>query len=117
MMIGAQAIRGYLVLSPQGRLATDGAAVEFEDRVQDLVADGFIHLVADLEAVPQVDSRGIRALVRAYNITLRFGGCFRLVHPSTSVRKVLVNTRLTDILPIYESVEAATEPVLRPLIK
>ena len=115
MAITQQNVGGYVVLSPQGRLAMGGAAEEFEERAEDLIAEGFIHLVADLRAVPHLDSWGIRALMRAYTSTLRFGGTFRLVQPNATIRKVLEVTKLTGVLPIYESVEAATQPpVHRP---
>ena len=87
-----------------------GPAEEFEQRVQDLLAEGFLHLVTDLRRVPQVDSSGIRALVRGYTTAQRFGGSFKLVAPSTLVRTILEVTRLNSIFPIYDSVEEATQP-------
>ncbi len=110
MAIPEQAVGDFLVLSPQGRLAMGGPAEEFEQRVQELVAEGHIQLVADLRAVPQLDSSGIRALVRGHTTTQRFGGSFRLVGPSALVRGILQMTRLISILPIFDSVEAATRP-------
>ena len=108
MAIMEQIVGDYLVLSPQGRLEANAGAEEFERQVQDRVAEGRLHLVVDLHAVSYLDSRGIRALVRAYTTTVRFGGSFRLVGPTILVRAALEITKLTNVLQVYDSVEAAT---------
>ena len=65
----------------------------------------------DLSAVPQLDSIGIRVLVRAHSTALRFNGSFRLVRPSAPIVLVLQIAKLTNVLSIYESVETATQPL------
>ncbi len=108
MAIPEQIVGDYLVLSPQGRLETNVGAEEFDEQVQGRLAGGRIHLVVDLHAITYLDSRGIRALVRAYTTTVRSGGSFRLVGPTILVRAALEITKLTNILQVYDSVEAAT---------
>ncbi len=108
MAIFEQQVGHYLVLAPQNRLDMDLGAKEFDKLLQERIAQGHIHVVVDLRQVLQLDSTGFRALVRAYTSASRLGGRFRLVGPSILLRRILEITRLASVLPIYDSVEAAT---------
>jgi anti-anti-sigma factor len=99
--------RKRMVLSPQEPLIGGGPAEEHERRVQELLAAGYRHLVLDLSGVPDIDTVGTRALVRGYTSAQRLGGTFRLAAPSDKVRTVLEDMRLTDVLEIYDTLEAA----------
>ena len=107
MAIAEQGIGQYVVLIPEGRLL-GALAKEYEDRVEALLGGGSLHLVTDLQRVPHMDSTGVRAVVRGYTTAQRLGGSFKLVGPPATIRMVLQVTRLDSILPIYDSVEAAT---------
>lgn len=109
MPISEQAVGDYLVLVPQGRLVSGGPGEEYERRVQALLAEGHRHLVTDMRKVPQVDSTGIRALVRGHTSARRVSGSFKLVAPSALVRMVLEVTHLATVFQIYDSVEAAVK--------
>ena len=108
MAIAEQVVGQYLVLVPDGRLVLGGLSEEYEQRVQVLLNGGSLHLVTDLRRVPQIDSTGVRAVVRGYTTAQRLGGSFKLASPPATVRMVLQVTKLDTVLPIFDSVEAAT---------
>ena len=98
-----------LVLSPQEGLVENGPAEEFERHVQGLFRDGHRHLAIDLQGVSQIDSAGIRAIVRGHTTAQRLGGSFKLVAPNESVRTVLHVLHLDTVFNIYDSIDAAQE--------
>lgn len=107
MAIAEQVIGQYVVLIPEGRLVLGGLADEYEQRAQVLLNGGSLHLVTDLRHVPQIDSTGIRSVVRGFATAKRLGGSFKLACPPAIVRMVLQVTRLDTVVPIFDSVEAA----------
>ncbi len=66
-------------------------------------------LVIDLGAVTYMDSSGIATLVEGLQLTKRYGGRFRLVQASPSIKEVLKFARLDRIFSIYDTVEEALE--------
>jgi anti-anti-sigma factor len=100
-----------LVLSPQEALVAGGSAEQFEQRVQKLYEEGHRNLICDLGEVWNVDSRGIRALVRGYTTAQRLGGSFRIANPHAKVRSILELSGLDRVLSIFDSVAAARRRV------
>ena len=94
-------------MSPQEPLVGGGAAVAFEQEIQQLFRRGQRHLIIDMSAVPAIDSAGIRALVRGHTTSQRLGGSLRLAAIRTAVTAVLEASRLGAIFDTYESVDAA----------
>jgi anti-anti-sigma factor len=107
MSVPTKATGDGLILSPREALVAGGAAEEFESRVQDLFKAGYRNLVTDLRGVTQIDSAGIRSLVRGLTTSQRLGGSFRLVAPSDEVKKVLKLSRMDSIFPVFDSVAPA----------
>ena len=64
-------------------------------------------MIADLHAVPQIDSTGICGIVRGFISAQRLGGSYSLVGPNSTVSLVLRTTKLDSIIPVFESVEDA----------
>jgi anti-anti-sigma factor len=107
-----QAASGHLVvLTPRQPLVAGGAAEDFEASVKRLLGQGCRLLIADLDAVPAIDSAGIRALVRAHTSAGRVGGTFRIARPTANTRELLRVTRLDGVLTVFDSVDEAK---LRP---
>jgi anti-anti-sigma factor len=96
-----------LVLSPSEALIAGGPAEAFEQQVQTLFREGHRHLVVDLRFVPQIDSAGIRALVRGYTTSQRLGGSFKLAGVDDRTRTMLQLAHLDSVFEIYESAEEA----------
>lgn len=64
-------------------------------------------VVVDLSVVEFLDSSGLGALVTANRHVTEAGGTLRLVRPRPSVDKVLTISRLTDVIPAFDSVDDA----------
>jgi anti-sigma B factor antagonist len=107
MQIGQETRSGRLVLTPRGALLCAGPAEQFEALLQNVLADGHRHLIVVLEAVPHVDSGGVRALVRGHLTAQRLGGSIVLATVDRRVYRILTMMRLDLVFPIFDSIEAA----------
>jgi anti-anti-sigma factor len=107
MAVPTRVLGDALVLSPAGQLVAGGPAEEFESSIQAIFKSGYRHLIADLGAVTQVDSAGIRALVRGLTSSQRLGGSFKLVAPSPDVLAVLRVSKLDSVFSVHDRVEPA----------
>ena len=96
-----------LVLSPMESLAAGGASEAFERHVQQLLRNGYRHLIVDLSGVPSIDGDGIRALVRGHTSAQRVGGSLRLAAIKPAVIQALEHSHLNSVFEIYTSVDAA----------
>ena len=101
--------RRSLVLSPQHALVAGGAAEAFEQQVQALYEQGQRHLVVDLIQVTDLDSRGIRALVRSHTTGQRLGATLTFANANPRVLSVLQLAGLDRVLPLHESLRAASK--------
>jgi len=107
MHVAQDTRNGRLVLTPQGSLMCSGPAEQFEALLQNVLADGHLHLVVALEHVPHIDSGGIRALVRGYLTAQRLGGTFVLAGIDRRVYRILTMMRLDRVFTIFETTEQA----------
>src|SRR3954468_776691 len=101
--------RRSLVLSPQHALVAGGAAEAFEHQVQALYEQGQRHLVVDLLHVTDLDSRGVRALVRSHTTVQRLGGTLKFANANARVLNVLQLAGLDQVLALHVSVRAASK--------
>ncbi len=109
MAVATKVVGDRLVLSPREALVGGGQAEEFETGIQSLFKAGYRHLVVDLRGVSQLDSAGIRSLVRGLTTAQRLGGSFKLVAKSPSTLATLRVAGLDTVFPIFERVEPALE--------
>jgi anti-anti-sigma factor len=96
-----------LVLSPQERLVAGGPAEELEKQIQTSLRQGVHRIVVDMRKVPEIDSAGVRALVRGHTTSERLGRQFLLVRPNEKVREVLRLSLLEQVFTITDSVSIA----------
>ena len=113
MTVTQDAVGRRVVLSPQEALVGGGPAEEFEERVQTLFAGGSRDLLVDLRQVPAIDSRGVRALVRAHTSAQRLGATLRLAGPCPQVRSVLALSKLDSVFAVYDTLDAARRREVR----
>jgi anti-sigma B factor antagonist len=118
MPIPEQLIGDRVLLSPNEPLVTGGAAEVYEQRVQELLKRGRIHIVTDLEHVAHLDSSGVRALIRGHITAQRMGGTYGIARVNPRNQRLLHITRLDTIFAIFETVDEAlnakTPPVTTP---
>ena len=72
------------------------------EKVRSLTQQGHRKVVVDLEAVSFVDSSGLGELVQASSTVKNQGGALKLASPTRRLREMLVLTRLTSVLGVYD---------------
>jgi anti-sigma B factor antagonist len=72
------------------------------DKVRSLVQQGHKKVLVDLAAVSYVDSAGLGELVQTNSTAKNHGGAIKLFGPSARLRELLVVTRLTTVLGVYD---------------
>jgi anti-anti-sigma factor len=105
--VSLQHVGRCLIVSPRDPLVAGGPAEDFERVAQDLIRHGYPHVVADLQEVSQIDSAGVRAIVRAHTTAQRRGVVFRLARANPQVRHVLALAQLGSVLPIFDTLDEA----------
>ena len=83
-------------------------APQLRQRLVGLAARGPHRLVIDLGGVDFLDSTGVGVLLGAVRRARTGDGRLALANAEPQVAKVFEVTRLIDILPLHESVDAAT---------
>jgi len=77
------------------------------EKIVELVEDGHIRVIVNLEAVGFLDSSGLGALVGALKRVNERGGRLVLACPEGSPLKVLTITGLDKVFAIHDSVDVA----------
>lgn len=72
------------------------------DKVRSLVEQGHTKVALDLADVTYVDSAGLGELVQANATAKNHGGSLKLFRAGTRLQELLVITRLTSILGVYD---------------
>lgn len=106
MEIHDRQVGGVKVLSLKGSIDAM-TAPKITGFIQGQVAKGNIKLVADLEGVDYTSSAGLRVLLGAIKDTRSQGGDLRLVGVQPDVLKVLSLSGFTNILKMFDNVDAA----------
>ena len=104
-------------IEPSDRSATirligelDIATVDrFEARSDELMAEGFDHLVLDLRELTFMDSSGLRAIVKLHCIA-RGSVRLQIVDGPDHVQRVFTVTGLRRVLPFAAATDAPAEP-------
>ncbi len=99
-------INGITILTVKRGLK---GAVEtrLKDRIDDLVREGCLRIVINLQQVPYVDSSDIGRIIRAHLSARQAGARVKLCNLSDRVRAIMKMTRLDTVMEIYESEEEA----------
>ena len=104
-MTAAQ-LGGATVLSVVGDVDIDTASA-LRDQLDKLQADGVTTIVVDLADVGFLDSSGLGVIVTAHRALTEAGGSLRIARPRPHVQKVFSITRLADVVPVFDTVDAA----------
>lgn len=97
------------ILDLNGPLKLGEPEQTFAQKVQELLRGGTQNLVINLTDVPDMDSSGIGALVRAFNIVKQQGGKCRLYGAPKRVLQTLKLVRLDTLLGVVDNEAAALE--------
>lgn len=83
------------------------AVTQFRGEIEQQLQDGNNDLIIDLTDVPLLDSTALGVIIITFQVLQKSGGKLVLLNPQKAVSSVLEVTRLTSILEVYESEEAA----------
>ena len=95
------------VLRLTGRLELEDGDLVFRDHVNQLIAEGRVKIVLDLNDVTRIDSAGIGMLVSKYLSTQNRGGTIKLLHLTRRSDHLMDITRLATVFEIFDQEEDA----------
>ena len=95
------------VVELAGRITLGESGDAVEARLQELIQNGARALLLDLSRVEVLDSRGLKALVRAYISMQKREGQLKLMKAPPRIRMVLDITHLLQVFEIFEDEETA----------
>ena len=107
MMIVERAVGDVTVLDLQGKLTLGDGAPEFRKAVDALLAAGRVKVVFGLQGLGLLDSSGLGEIVRAHTAMTSRGGGIRMLQPTDRTAMLLKITKLSNVLPSFDSEEAA----------
>lgn len=99
---------GVVVVRLSGELDVATAPL-LRERFEALVAAGNCRFVLDLGDLSFLDASGLRVLVHAQQRAVQEAGWVRLVRVRPMAQRVLRLVRLTQILPVFASLEHALD--------
>ena len=110
MEIKEDKIEGQVVISLSGRIDST-AAVEFEEKLIEIIDTGCHIMIIDFLRVQFISSAGLRVLLLAAKKVKPYGGKILLCDMSKDVREVFDISGFSSIFEIHENVTSAITAV------
>jgi anti-anti-sigma factor len=85
----------------------DLTTTSLRDTLTDAVARKPRLILVDMSALRFIDSGAMQMIVAAYRVFRGDGGTLALVHPTPAVARVLELTGVSELVTVYDSVDAA----------
>ena len=102
MQIVERRVADVTVLRLIGRLELDDGDFILRDHVNQLVEEGRVNVVLDMQGVTRLDSAGIGILVSKFLSVSRRGGAIKLLRLTDRTRRLLHITKLDTIFETFE---------------
>lgn len=77
------------------------------EQLLDLAAENITHIILDMADLDFIESTGLGGVVSSYLRCRRRSGDLRLVAPQAPILAVLQLTRLTQLFPVFDTLEEA----------
>ena len=106
--IESEVVHGYTVVVPRGELDLV-TQTELKRYVNDLVVNGKVNLVVDLNHTTFLDSTGLGALISARRQTHTFHGSFAIVCDNPRLLRLFKIVSLDKVFTIHPNRDALTE--------
>ena len=90
------------IVEVDGRITLGQSGDAVEEKLQEIVGRGAQQVLLDLSGVEVLDSRGIKALVRACITLQKRNGQLKLMKLPPRIRQVLQITRLLNVFEVYD---------------
>lgn len=102
------------VLAFKGRITLGRESQRIESMVNDLLGQNTRKLIFDMGGVDYIDSAGLGVLTYCFGAMKQAGGGFRVAAVSGKVKQLMQFTHLDALLPVFGSVEDASEDFVSP---
>jgi anti-sigma B factor antagonist len=99
---------GTNLVTISGRLALGGETEKLDAAVSKLLAADQKRFVFDISTLDYVDSSGVGMLVACLTKIKKAGGELKVAGANPRIRRILSMTGVETVLPMFESVAAAT---------
>ncbi|MFQ5695198.1 MAG: STAS domain-containing protein [Terriglobia bacterium] len=107
MTIAVRQSGSVTIFDLEGPLKMGEAEESFTSRIEELLGGGTKALAVNLAGVPEVDSSGIGALIRAHSAARQAGGHCKFFSAPQRVMRTLKMVRLDGILDLVKDEAAA----------
>ncbi len=97
------------VLNLRGTIIAGNDRGMLHDKIQEYIDAEGTNFILDLAQVTQGDSTGIGALIDAFNMATRKGGCVKLVHLTNRIHQVIQIARRSTVFGIYDDLQKAVD--------
>ena len=114
MTIGQRAVGDVIVVDVSGRIAIQEGADQFRDVTRELIRQGHMKVVLNLQDVPYIDSTALGEIIRTYTSVIRKGGSVKLLNVSSHVHQLMVITRLLSVFDLFDSEADAVKSFGKP---
>src|SRR4051794_30891014 len=112
LQIGQREVRNVTVLDLEGQLVAGDEAASFRDRIDVLIGEAKVWILANLKSVRMIDSSGLGVLVSAHLAIEKAGGAIKLLHASQRHINLLVLSKLTTVFPYFEDEDSGINSFL-----
>jgi anti-sigma B factor antagonist len=102
LRIEEQRLADITIVRLKGRIEVEEGVDALRDYLNDLVKDGRVRLVLDLNDVTRLDSAGIGVLAAKFLTTARRGGAIKLLHLTERTAHLMQITKLTSVFEIFD---------------
>jgi anti-sigma B factor antagonist len=97
---------GITLVILHGEVGTE-TVNQFKDRIDQIIGDGHVKLILDLQEVRYLNSMGLGVVAAAYKKLKKSKGDLKLLNPSPEVQELFELTRLAKVFEIFDSEENA----------
>jgi anti-anti-sigma factor len=97
----------YTIVTVSGSMEHGSGALKLYPYIEGLIKAGQSNIVIDLENVKWFSSNGLASLLATHAKLQEVGGQLCIAHPTHEINSTLKQTKLTKILNIYATVDAA----------
>ena len=91
------------ILDLQGGLQLGVGDLRLREKVNQLLEAGHPKIVLNLKELTRVDSSGLGEILASKKAALTQGGDVKLVMPPKRIHEILLASRLTEVLSVYDS--------------
>ena len=107
MIVEKRHLSGFTLLNVEGVIKLGESAQFFAQTLERALDNDQGHVIIDFSRINYIDSTGIGELVGYLGRFRDFQRLLILVNPNERIKKLLHVARLSELFPIYDSVESA----------